>query len=719
MPTEVKTSAKYAALGDLSTYTVTTAALPVDTADSSGAVPTVSATFVDGKDVEYLIGEDFALEAPALGKYDGEIVNVAKSAGTNRYSLDVHNIMARLNTEHRLYPMAEYTGADSTFLPVFTLEYWTQQCGIFYSKVPGTPLFFQSQWGHFGAWARDITRSLKTTLMNTGGTDGYQSDWREGRLMNNMPRKSEAILSFPGTNNLSDLGSYLPVLIPTNKKMVFGGTFGLFGTDRVGHVTWRMQDAAGVKKYIRVFANTAGSLTLHTSNDGTAWVSRGTLTIPTATVVSFYVAVSQTATATIFSFSAYGDTGSFGTHTTTVTGSGIRDSLALTEIAYVGEDSGSGEKLVYADIFIAEMDAAPTARLVTQKSITTGYKMSTHMVGFSGNVWEHIKQYCSIYHLDMNYRDGKLTIEPRRKDLAPSASLSTLATTIANRETARNVEVINYQHKPTGLVPKVLWSADQVYQVAVGEVQEFTVQTDHSIIGVSQPVCVAGINPYPYKEGAGQYVVTGSDGYIVSPQFWKDQGGSITCDITENEGEIKIKIKGPDFDSSRAPYRISEGDAGRPALYITGTGLTSDPVTLKIPTGNSKAAKDVGTKIDSPFLGTALSAYNAAARAANSFATADVSVTFTEPLTYDEESKLGEVPAGQLVKKGGNVYRVASVTQAPSSLAGNAIQHNTIYQLKRSFKTPTGTPQTIAEMNAYYAGKPIGKVNLKPIKEVK
>lgn len=715
MPTTVKSSAEYAELGDLSTFSISTAALPVDTADSSGAVPSISATFVDGKDTEYLIGETLSLEAPALGKYDGDIVNVVLTKGTNRYTLDVHNIMARLNTEHRLYPMADYNGVESAYLPPFTLEYWTQQCGIFYSKVPGSPLFFQSQWGHFGAWAKDVTRALKSSLTITSG-EVFQADFAEGRLMNNIPRASAATLTFPDKTALTDMGSYLPVLIPSTGYVVFGGTFALNGTSRRGHVTWAMVDPKGNKRHLRVTADTDNGFTLSVSEDGITYLNRGTIAAPANAVYAFYVGVSQTSTATTFNFSVLNSDSTLrGSLSPTVTGSVIRDSLSLTQVVYAGDDVGSGTKLLYADIFISQMETIPTERLAPQKSITIGEKTSTHMVGFSGNVWEHIKQYCSIYHLDMNYRNGLLTIEPRKKDIKVGASLSTLATTVQNRETARNVEVINYQHKATGGTPHVLWSADSVYQVAVGEVQEFVVQTDHSIMSVSQPVCVSGINPFPYVTGAGQYVVTGSDGYIVSPTFWNDQGGSITCDITDTEGEIKIRIKGPDFDSTRAPYRISEGDAGRPALYITGKGVKSDPKTMKVPTGNSKAAKDVGVTIDSPFIGTAKHAYDAAARAAEAFASPEISITFAEPVGYDEDSALGDVPAGELVKSGGNVYRIKEASQTPSMVSGSASQHTTLYQYNRSF----GDTATVADVNDYYGEMPLGKVNLKPLKEVK
>lgn len=717
MPTTVKSSAEYAELGDLSNYSVSTAAIPVDTADSSGGIPTISATFVDGTDVEYLIGEDFSLSNPAVGKYDGEIVNVGKDASSHRYTLDVHTIMSRLNTEHRLFPLADFNGIDSPWLPVMALEYWTQQCGIFYTAVPGDALFFQSQWGHYGAWAKDITRPLKSKLTSGSGFS-HQAFSNEDRLMNSFPRNADATLSFPDKDKLTNMGSYLPVLIPSAPStdvMVFGGTIGLFGTGRQGTITWRMTGPNGAKRQIKVTADTANGFTLSTSEDGITFTPRTSVAAATGTY-TFYVGVSETAGGTLFDFRVYNADNTVAvSQQVTVAGSNIKGSLSLTQVLYRGEDMGSGSPLLYADVFIALMKSMPAARPVVQKSITLGTKATSFLIGFSGNVWEHMKQYCSIYHLDVNYRNGKLTFEPRQRDIKVGASLSELSTRVQAREQARNVEVVNYQHTATGSTPRVMWKADSVYQVAVGEVQEFTVQTDHSIMEMSQPVCVSGINPFPYTVGAGQYVVTGSDGYIVSPSFWNDQGGSITCDITDVEGEIKVRIKAPDFDSPRAPYRISEGDAGRPALYLSGTGVMSDAKTLKVPTGKSKAAKDVGVTIDSPFIGNVKHAYDAAVRAARAYATPEITTAFAEPVDYDGASALGVIPTGSLVKRGGNIMRVTEATQTHSVLSGNATQHNTIYQLKRSF----GTGTTIGQMNAYNDGKPIGKVNLKPMKELK
>jgi hypothetical protein len=147
---------------------------------------------------------------------------------------------------------------------------------------------------------------------------------------------------------------------------------------------------------------------------------------------------------------------------------------------------------------------------------------------------------------------------------------------------------------------------------------------------------------------------------------------------------------------------------------VTGQGVINTPTTLKVSTGNTKAAKEVGVTIDNPFIGDATLAYDAAARAARKFATPDVSVSISEALDYDSPSALGIIPTGQLIKRDGNILRVTDSTQTHSTMSGNASQHNTIAQVKQSFG-----PGTIAQAKTYYAGKTIGQTNLKPLKVVK
>ena len=182
MPVTAKTSSKLAKLGEISTFSVSTSAVPVDTADSSGAVPTLTATFADGTDTEYLVGENVTVKAPSIGTFTGEVVSRGKSANSNRYDVSADSIMARLNTDIRTYPLSEYLTVSSGWIPVYSLEYWTQQCGLFYTAVEGDVLYYQSGYGHVGVFAKDYSSQLRGTRnIAAGGTQGAMY-YRYGRI---------------------------------------------------------------------------------------------------------------------------------------------------------------------------------------------------------------------------------------------------------------------------------------------------------------------------------------------------------------------------------------------------------------------------------------------------------------------------------------------------------------------------------------------------------
>ncbi|WP_346927352.1 hypothetical protein [uncultured Arthrobacter sp.] len=706
MPTVIKSSSNVSELGELSTYNISTSAIPYDTSDSSGAIPTVSVTMADGKETDYLIGETLTLENQAVGKYVGEIVEVSGSANSGRYTMSAETLLSRLNSEQRLYPSPSKT-TPTVWMPLGTLDYWSQECGVFYDAVPGDVLFYQSNYYHWFAFAKGATKPIRGINYIPSGAPGEElsSGYSLGaRLVSNFGKNRELTVDFPSAEPL-------PILIPSpsdSRVMVFSSGILNQGTGRKATITWNFTTPDKKPLAIRVTIDNAAGMSYQVNDAG---VFNEVASIPGAINGNYRVQLaltSTTATSTQFTFRTVSDTGAILDAAPNVPVTTLRGNLSLTKIVYRGEDQGSGSQILHWGDFISVMDAMPTTRLVTQKNLTPGPKQAQTFVGFSGNVWESIKAYCSIYHLDVSYTGGLLTIGPRQTETTPLAALGTLSKRISKRDQARFVELVCQNSKPTlsadgtTVSPQVMWKADSVYQVAVGEIQEFLVQTEHSILELQQPVAVSGISPFPYKSGTGQYVVTGSDGYIVSPTFWRDQGGKITVETTENEGEIKVVIKGPDFDSARAPYRISEGDAGRPALYITGQGVINTPTTLKVSTGNTRAAKEVGVKLESPFISDLTLAYDAAARAARKFATPDVAVSISEALGYDATSDLGQRPAGQLIKRDGNILRITDTSQTPAALSGTAVQYNTIDQVKRSF----GPSRNLARTNLASGPRP-------------
>jgi hypothetical protein len=306
-----------------------------------------------------------------------------------------------------------------------------------------------------------------------------------------------------------------------------------------------------------------------------------------------------------------------------------------------------------------------------------------------------------------------MVVEPRSSAVISSGlKFSRLEKDSARREKYKQVAVVNRQSKAAADGTAVLWRADSVYQLNTREVFETTVQTEHSLLAVTNPVPVPGISPYPYTAGTGQYVVTGADGYIIAPQWWLDHGGKVEVFLTEKEGEIRLKLTAPEVDSVRAPYRISEGAADRPALYVSGSGIINDPKELHIATGATKAREGFDRVFTSPFIAGAQEAYDVASKMAREYSTAMSDVSCEVPTDFNTPSAFGQYPAGKVFTDNDRNYRLQEVTQTHSRVSAQAVPHTTIAAYTASY--PAGS--TIADEKVRHRGRTIREFNIKPLR---
>jgi hypothetical protein len=207
---------------------------------------------------------------------------------------------------------------------------------------------------------------------------------------------------------------------------------------------------------------------------------------------------------------------------------------------------------------------------------------------------------------------------------------------------------------------------------------ETTISTKNSILALSQPVCVNGIEPFPYKTGAGEYVVTGADGYIVSPQWWADNGGKVEVELTDKEGEILLRIIAPTVDTVRAPYRISEGAGDRAALYVCGAGIVNDPKEVHVSTGAVNASEGFDKVFDSPFCSGPAQVYGTAMAMAAQYSAGFCDYTVDVPGQADAPTALGVYPAGSVFSAGNRAVRLMDAQQGKSSVSGTGQAHTTV-----------------------------------------
>jgi len=692
-------------LGKLVSFNVSTSAVPLNAAEGSGAAPSVSAGYIKGQNPEFVLGETNALTHGTVGTYEGEVVRLSLPEGSDVAAISQDTALTLLNVDRHLFPFIDATA--STWTAARAIDYWTQQCGLFYDKVPGDAVAYASGFGHTDSYGFDTTARFYETLV--GGTTGTV-------VLNNRSVRSMGT-AVTGTTALHDAklpaAVSVPVSVPKNRKLVASIGLGLRGAGRTATVNWNLIDSKKVPTVLTISATSAGVIT----------ASLGGVPIASATVaanaeyrVSFSIErVSSTAVV-----------GKLTVHTDDLAGTGTLSyasaatvaSYALPAVAYLTSVThvsagGSGSEMLRWGTYLSVNAGHPMDLPVTQKALSPTTKVFGFVSGFTANVWAMLNEYCAITRQDISYLNSQLKLTPRVTALsAPTGNFAKLSRDSERRDKYKQVAVVNKQSKAVSTGVAVLWRADSVYQVNPREVQEFTVQTKHSILSVNNPLPVPGINPFPYKQGAGQYVVTGADGYIIAPQWWIDNGGKVEVSLTDKEGEIDVKITAPTIDSVRAPYRISEGAADRPALYVSGSGILNDPKEVHVGTGAKHAKEGFDHVFESPFIAGVQETYDVAAAMAVQYSASVADAQFEIPNDFYTPSRFGQFPSGTRFTDGKRVYRIKDASQTHNKVSGNAAPHTTIADYVASY--PAGA--TLADEKARHAGRTIKQFNISPLR---
>jgi hypothetical protein len=689
-------------LGKLVSFNVSTSAVPLNPAEGSGATPSVSIGYVKGTDPEYAIGETNVLSHGAVGTYEGEIVRLSLPEGSDVASVSQDTLLTLLNTDLHLFPFID--AAPSTWTAARAIDYWSQQCGLFYDKVPGDCIAYASGYGHTDSYGADTTSRFYENL--AGGATSTT-------VLNNRSVKTLGS-AVTGTTAFHELPEgRVSVSVPKNRKLVASIGLGLRGTGRTATATWNMIDAQDASHSITVSATSAGAVSA--SVGGVPVTS--TSVSPNGDYRITFSIERVSSTAVVGKLTVHTDDLD-GTGTLVYASNATVASYALPTVAYLTSIThvsagGSGAEMLRWGTFLSVTVGHPMELPAVQKTLSQTPKDFGFVSGFEGNVWAMLNEFCAIARLDVSFLESRLMLTPRSSSLSvPVGNFSRFGYDTERREKYKQVAVMNKQSVANMTGTAVLWRADSVFQVAAREVFETTVQTAHSILSLVQPVAVDGIWPFPYTAGAGEYVVTGADGYIIAPAWWNDNGGLVEVSLTGKEGEIAIKITAPALDTVRAPYRISEGAADRPALYVSGSGILNDPKEVHVGTGAKNAKEGFDNVFESPFIAGVMEAYDTAVRMAAEYSASMADVSFELPNDFYTPSRFGQYPSGTRFTDGKRNYRIMSASQTHNKVSGNAVPHTTIGDYVASY--PAGS--TIADEKARHTGATIKQFNIKPLR---
>jgi hypothetical protein len=689
------------ALGKLVSFSISTSAVQINPAEGSGSTPSVSAVYTKGIDPEFALGADNVLTNGAVGTYEGEIVRLNLPKNSGNANVSTSTPLTSLNTDLHLRPFID--GVPGTWTAARAIDYWTQQAGLFYDKVPGQCVAYASGFGHTDSYGASTTSRFYEKL--TGGTTTTQ-------VVNGRSVKTFGS-AVTGTTALHEVknGSVTSSL-PLERKLVFSIGVGLAGTGRTATAAWKLRDTKDEDHTVSLAAE----------SDGTVTAKLGGSTIATASVPS---GESYRLTLSLERLSGTTLSAKLTVHTDDLAGAGTLEHdgapstvtyslpgvLKLWAIEHVSA-GGSGSQMTRWGTYLSVVDSHPMELPAVQKVLAQTGKSFGFVSGFQGNVWNLLNEFCAIARLDVRFIGSAMHVARRITELSHTSPWAEFTVDSQRREKYKQVAVVNKQSKAVSTDDAVLWRSDSVIQVNAREVYETTVQTPHSILSVLNPVPALGITPFPYKQGAGQYVVTGADGYIVAPEWWNDNGGKIEVALTDKEGELSLKVTAPGLDTVRAPYRISEGAADRPALYISGSGIINDPKEIHVTTGAKNAREGFDSVFESPFISGLMETYDTAMAMASVYSSSVAEVSYELPNTFDTPTGLGQYPAGALVTDNSRNYRIMDAQQTASKVSGSAVPHTTIAAYVASY--PPGA--TIADEKARHAGRTIRQFNIKPLK---
>jgi hypothetical protein len=347
------------------------------------------------------------------------------------------------------------------------------------------------------------------------------------------------------------------------------------------------------------------------------------------------------------------------------------------------------------DEFADELDLVPV-NFMGWKSIVWE-KLKELCAGFSASVDENVGIEMVINESDLVFRKAKQNV------ISVQRELSNESINIESFDTARSVTVVNYNTSYG--TDKVFYevsnfdeskekqdrfqsSISDSMQVEAGATLRKRFTVNATFEAVNQPVCVEQIDrdfPDPYEGTTGQFVIVGIDDLPIKPEEWNDNGGSLTVELVDENGEalppgeVELVIKAPKLtglpkasdpnEIAFAPYKIgveSSGEAEYPALWLTGTGVFYEKREKLFLTGSSNeyTSKAEGPTVDNIFITNAFNATSrgVAAAQANCGPKITLSQEMFKGFTFSDD-------IGSLQTVGLNQYRINTASFSESSIS--------------------------------------------------
>lgn len=330
-----------------------------------------------------------------------------------------------------------------------------------------------------------------------------------------------------------------------------------------------------------------------------------------------------------------------------------------------------------------------------------------------GNVWVFLRDFMTVHRIELVLRpDGAILF--RKMGASPavfddSNSVTGKSIRVSGENTAEYVEIEYFDNVyiTNGTVYPVEGDDPSVISVEAGETAVIELTTLTGMNSVNQPTPMDWIdNGFT---GSG-YTIAGNDGLPVKASNWTASGGSVRAEIKEDDPyTIILTVTAPtegvlgtvDERNTVAPYHLAMTDGELyPRLFITGTGVRTNPRSIEVYTGadDELVEPGVGYTLSNPCVGTLSQAYDVGIRLAQAYCGANTQVSRTSP-SFDDFTS---APGGKYETKDSN-YRVESVSYEPTGASFTAHDFTTFDDFNSTWST---RPHTFNDFNAHWTAQP-------------
>lgn len=712
-------------LGSLVTYNISDGFNSPYPTDGSGPVPSMNATVAVDESYEMLfnIDTDVSLQGEYLGgnsggtrglnqvtSFEGRISTVDYTSKSSLASFSIDGIARAFNQEITTFPIV---GSDG-WLVRNTLFHWFAECGLF-RYMPKGIMEMQIQNIAYGMGYYNHP-SLRLLPVHFRGNNTTQ--W--------VPTDSVAL--DPG------------ISLDNGEKIHFVSTYGFQGTEFPNtNLLIRFQagaeegddsnpaDTTAVGLRFRLTKPSTFTLsevygnsntTLQTINIGTNWNN-----IKIDTEVMRNSGTSIRFETRLFVSYLDGKASATFTNVYTKSDSRLMNNLSIQNIDHTALD---GEDFNGLDTFYIDRTDQFINGEYYENFLLTGMetkftipKGAKPMVpGLSGNAWQMINEFCSIYNMIFDATNLSLGNADNSNLLQYSVSGQTQSDVQVSanvREKAETIEIINYNYSGSNDPQDVieLWRAEDAYSLARGERREEVIQTDATWSLLDQPTVFHPNNVPVTEPGEARfsfYSVYGADNSPVTPAEWESTGGFISVEGTGTVGELRIVMQAPyETLTKAAPYTISI-ETSMPSLVIAGIGVRANKKTEIAYTGAGEVRTKVGTTYDSPLVCADWMVWNVAAAIAPLYGTSATEATATIKPYYQPEESWYNKP--YYLRKQGAYYRVISIeSNAFGSQVSSSVRHVRCGDMNTEY-----AGMTCAQVSSTFSGKNVQYANLAPLK---